>query len=488
MFNLHRTTPLKNNHFSKYALRGLWVSVLTLLVLSACKDDSREMGLDLLPKDDFFTAHSNTDHQFVATTISQESVRSDDAGSGILGTIKDIRFGTSKADFLTQFTPDSLKRLNLSGNPDCLLDSLELNLSYAFNDWYGDDLAKHHIKVYRLTESISSDQAYQSNMPLEGYYNPSNPIGELITDAKNNMTDSAWTANSKQTKWRIKLSQEMAETFFALSNEQLADRKLFNDAFNGIYVTSEWVNPSESWRTGSLVFVNLYSSSIKLYYRQIRRDTNKAIKDTIKLNRTYNVSKELARINRFEHDDLGLIPFNNPASKKIYIQGMAGPVAKLNINESIKDWKDSLENKTGKPQFGISSITFSLAVDTTDAQYQVFTPPSQLSVYVKKGDKLEIPQFVALADKIYNPKNKTNGFLTAEFNNDPNNPRYYFSINTEFFERIMKADGDADKLDFDITELYIKPLNPDNNPTRVILKSPNDPDNPLKLNIKYVKY
>jgi hypothetical protein len=446
------------------------------------------MGLDLLPKDDFFTAHDTTGYQFVATTINQESVRSDDARYGFLGNINDIRFGTSKADFLTQFTPDTLKRKNLSGNPDYLLDSLVLHLNYSYKNWFGDELAKHHIKVYQLTENLSTDLVYQSNMSMDGYYDSSALLGEATLDAKNNMTDSAWTANSKITSWKIKLSQDLAASFFNLEDEQLSSRELFNQAFKGLYVTSEWVNPTESWRTGSMVFVDLLASSMKLHYRQIRRDANMAIKDTIVTSRVYKISYESARINRFEHDDQGLIPFNNPASEKIYVQGMAGPIAKLNINESIYQWKELLKNETGQPQYGISSITFSLAVDTTDAQYQVFNPPSELSVYLKKGDKLEIPYFLSLADKNTKPKNKTYGIPTVKFNNNLKDPRYYFTINTEFFERIMKPDGDEDKLDFDITELYIKPLNPDNNPTRVILKSPNDPKNPLKLNIKYVKY
>jgi hypothetical protein len=445
------------------------------------------MGLDLLPKDDFFTAHDTTGYQFVATTINQESVRSDDPDFGLLGTIKDIRFGTSKADFLAQFVP-TVTDTSFESNPDFLLDSLVLNLSYSYKNWYGDEQAKHHIKVYQLTENMSTDVAYQSNMSMDGYHDPAALLGEAILDAKNNMTDSAWTANSKKTSWKIKLPQELATSFFNLTDEQLSNRTIFNQFFKGIYVTSEWVNPTEYWRTGSMVFVDLFASSIKLHYRHVRRETNLAIKDTVVLSRSFNISYESARINRFEHDDLGLIPFNNPASDKIYVQGMAGPIAKLNINESIYQWKEMLKNEPGQPQYGISSITFSLAVDTTDAQYQVFTPPTELSVYLKKGDKLEIPYFTSLADKNTNPKNKTYGIPTVMFNNNLKDPRYYFTINTEFFERIMKADGDEDKLDFDITELYIKPLDPENNPTRVILKSPNDPDNPLKLNIKYVKY
>lgn len=330
------------NKFFTYAGQFIVIGLLSLNF--ACKDEPARLEGGVLPENEELKGISYTGSLLDTRNTLKDAVRTDDAVSGIIGTLNDPEFGLSKADFLTDFSLSSnvefIGIIELDENntpkepvdfhqfnngPEWSVDSVVLSLQYNYNQWYGDMTSKHRVSVYELQQPLGdSRQDYYSNQIIDGMYNPES-IAEKVVYANEDVPDSLKSTNwqnlwtypdslrnypqylwdldklkasidsgyldsgftghtDKVKNWNFKLNDDVRDRLFNLTESELQSTAAFKGAFNGIYVTSELEEGTE----GSLTRINLLSttslaSSMTLHYKRSYKtlDITKLGNDTI---------------------------------------------------------------------------------------------------------------------------------------------------------------------------------------------------------------
>ena len=108
--------------------------ILILLIgisFNGCKE-SDTLGGNLLPADDQSQFKSSGKFNLTTFTIKEDSIKSDDLSSSLLGSYVDPVFGKTNASFLTQFVASS-NQLDFGSNP--IADSIVLSMTYS--GYYG---------------------------------------------------------------------------------------------------------------------------------------------------------------------------------------------------------------------------------------------------------------------------------------------------------------------------------------------------------------
>ena len=431
------------------------------------------------------------------------------------------------------------------------VDSLVLNLQYLFNNWYGDMLSKQNVKIYELTTALgSTSQDYFNDYDVNGKYNPI-PLAEKmvhpnceIPDTLRNAAnwadlwrypdsllnapqylwdnvkvnaakDSSWLSsdfkgNTSQTKvWSFKLNQDITERFFNFDEGTLRSTAALKGAFSGLYVTADLPSGTD----GSLTKINLLSSpnavatNIMIHLSRKHKYKNKVneIRDTTSLYAyAFPVNVENVRFNRYKHIPSSSIKKDDPTTDRLYIQGMAGSYASMQLPEEIINWRDSIVPKGNSKEFHlVSNIDLFMEIDTT--HYPVrggmsrYPIPQQLTVkwknekgeivdpiysIVVNGKSITAPVFGSNADS----KGRRSGIGEIVIQkSDEGRPvyLYHFILRADYFNYIMRnQDGGG----LDEKEFYIGPTTPTSNFQRVILYSGTNKEHPFKVKMKYFKY
>jgi hypothetical protein len=482
----------------------LGIGFFSLFIISGCKNDPASLGLETLPSEDLISAgvHLET---ISGKNINPERVISDSWGttgaSSILGYFNDPFFGLTKASFITELNlssfPEDFRIDWQTGKRDSvkiLPDSLVLNLSYSSANWYGDKADTLNIQVYELKERLSRPtnlRYYSNHVPVLG------ATPHLLADSnfaiKGSSTDSAWNQTHVDV-FKIALNKEFTEKIFNLSEEQLANRDAFRDAINGLYVTiGDPVNPL---KTGSLVRINLLSnaSNLTLHYRkEIRevRDSGIFALDTLINKYVFPINTESVFINKFTHEHKESIVFNETNADRLYLQGMAGSYAEIDLTKEIVQWGDSLANNESSAQkLGISGVDLKFYADTIpySGSSTIHTPKNEQLVIMQKDSegRFIVPHFKDAED------NDIYAFLQNVATYDKETNCYKFRINNKYFEKA--ATGEIDLKPFYI--MVSLPTDPKSTRViatpqytfrRVILFN-NTSEKKPELLVKYMKY
>ncbi len=505
--------------------QSIFIGLISLLMITGCKDDAVDFGKEILPGKSFINARSYDGHYLTTYNVTKDSVRTDDPSAGILGYLVDPKFGISDADLLTQVSPGELitdSAFNMGD--DYVVDSLVLNLNYRFNWWYGDMLAKHMIKVYELTTDIyPSPNKYYSNLDVSDYYDSDNPVAERLSFINDDVPDSLWLRMGEQMweepdslwnvpsymwdtsydpyeyhNWSFKLNDNLTQKIFGLDSIAIADPATFKSIFKGFYISSDLIDVGEM---GSLIKIDMLGlgTNMKLYYHYYSRNEDGNITDTLERTHTFPINVESVRINRFMHDFENKIEFNDPQTPQLFVQGMAGSYARIDFPEDIYNWADSLnyEEESGNiSHTGFSVIDLFIRVDTIASTPERFPPPTSLSIYLPKRDSLGnyLDENNNIVDKsqqilyrpIFEDKYGQLQYAFSEGTYDYTLELYYFNIKVEYLDYIMSRKDERD-LEL-LKEAYIAPAYPDGNFQRVILKGREAEADPVVFNIGYVKY
>ncbi len=509
--------------------QSIFIGLISLLIIfSGCEDEPADFGKDILPGKSFINARSYDGHYLTTYNVTKDSVRTDDPSAGILGYLRDPKFGISDADLLTQVNPGSIisdSAFNMGA--DYFADSLVLSFNYRFNWWYGDMLAEHIIKIYELTSDIyPSPQKYYSNLNIDGYYDQDNPVAERLSFINDDVHDTLWirkgdniwehpdslwnvpsylwnTTNNQFEShyWHFNLNDEITQRIFSLDSATIASHSKFKQALKGFYISSDLVDESDM---GSLVKIDMLGpgTSLKLYYSYYSRNEDGDVTDTIQKMHTFPINVESVRINRFMHDFDNKIDFNDPDVPQLFVQGMAGSYARIDFPDDLYNWADSLDFE--EPSGNISNTGFSVVdlfiyVDSLASDLDRFPPPANLSIYAPKkdGDNNYLDENNNIVDQskqvLYKPyfldKYGQLQFAFSEGLFNRSLKLYHFSVKIEFLDFIMRKKNlpEEDSFEF-LKEIYLAPANPDGNFQRVILLGSESEKDPVNLNIGYVKY
>ena len=139
--------------------KSISLSFVIGLIVVSCTDPN-VIGLEVHPPSDNIIITSERLEGIISNTESEDSLRSDDLLTLILGNIsEDPVFLDNSAGFYTQILLTE-NNTDLGTNP--IVDSVVL--SYTYSGYYGKDLEElTTIKIRRLTQPIYKDSIYYSN-------------------------------------------------------------------------------------------------------------------------------------------------------------------------------------------------------------------------------------------------------------------------------------------------------------------------------------
>ena len=196
------------------------LSLLVGLIAVSCTDPNT-IGLEVQPTSDNIIINSDDFINFTSATESEDSLRTDEALSLILGEIDDSNFGNNRSSFYSQILLTD-NNTDLGTNPT--VDSVVL--SYTYSGYYGDELADFtSIDVLVLQDDIYKDSVY---------YSTSYPIP--IPGGMSYIESFSVSNDTEKPLLKVKLNNDFGDLILDLENEGLKDNEVFLENFKGISV------------------------------------------------------------------------------------------------------------------------------------------------------------------------------------------------------------------------------------------------------------
>ncbi|MBE0661545.1 MAG: DUF4270 domain-containing protein [Bacteroidales bacterium] len=297
---------LSTFRFFALATLALW--------LGSCTKDENKIGLDILPPGEELLLSYTDTITAVVYSYREDSVRTDELSTSLLGSYFDPVFGKTTASVFTEIRLSTVK---LDFGEGAVIDSLILKLAYQ--NVYGDSSTVQTFRVFELTENINIDSAYFSNQ-MSAYQ-----ASELGSVTMAPLIDSILVDTVKVAPYlRIPLNQAMANKLLSADSTHFESNEKFVQFFKGLYITADPVNMSGQ---GALLTYNLLStaSSLTAYYHNNEKDS---------LQYTFSITSASARYSHYEHYDYAdadqlfrqqVIDGDTAlGSEKVYLQALGG--------------------------------------------------------------------------------------------------------------------------------------------------------------------
>lgn len=439
----------------------------------SCKKEPDLLGLDLIPESDLLNHDYIDTITIEAITELEDTIRTDELTSLLIGSFADPIFGTTTASVYTQIR---LPAPNINFGTDVIVDSLILTLPYK--GVYGDSTTLMNLSVYELTEVIRTDTAVilpgdtaktDINYP---YFNfstlshESNPIAQFSFVP--NTLDSSLIVYKKDTikmppHLRIPLSLSFANKIVAASEEALKNNTAFVEYIKGLYLATDPIFTSGQ---GCIMYLNPLhgNSKITMYYRTTRGDK----RDTTSIAFTL---ADAGRFNNYNHhgyenaspEFLDQIENHVQTGDKLYLHPLAGTRIKLTF-----PYLSNLANK--KMAINEARLVFENSSDDID----LYPMPNAIGIREKiKAFQPYLNDSVTTYQEIIDQaegSNYINGFRDGE--------QYFLRLSRYVQQRILHPD-------INFKPLYILPGDRAINAKRAILNSPEAESGRLRLLIYY---
>jgi hypothetical protein len=282
----------------------------------------------------------------LTSTVIEDSLRSDETPTVVIGTLDDGIFGKTQCGMFSQFSiPNNLQDINFQANGFAILDSAVLMLSYNF-DYYGDTTVAQTFNVYQMTDVLYKDSLYYTNRPKNYYPQSIGSLSFLPHPRSGVVVDNDTVAAHV----RIPISLSWAQQIFAQGTGaagQLRDNTTWRDYMNGLYI--------QSGATGqNLLYFNPLDTltGLRLYYHTAAARTSF----------TFVVNSSTPYYSYYQHDhSTGSINLGQTGEPNVYVQSNAGLKTKIQF-PSLKNWYDNLGynvaiNKAELVIFGVPDQT-----------------------------------------------------------------------------------------------------------------------------------
>jgi hypothetical protein len=248
--------------------------VFTMSVLVSCKKEHQLTGTDLLSPEDLMASGAIDTFGLKTYTVKEDSLRTSNQSSVVIGAVHDPEFGVSAASFYTQFNFEG-DIADVAGSiPE--VDSVVLSVKYAGYFGQFDDQT---FIVNELDEDLDPEANYYKSTdkavkpvnlmdPLNATQTP-NPLNEVVIDDNDTMDPQL----------RLRLDKNWAETILTegINTTTFDEEATFKSYFKGLKVSVQDQNPAAG--TGGLFYMNLNSNDSKLtfYYKIQGNSTAKSI-------------------------------------------------------------------------------------------------------------------------------------------------------------------------------------------------------------------
>lgn len=298
------------------------VSCIVIVVTTFSCNDPNVVGLEL-PGSARFTISNDSIQNFETSTISEDSLRSDESLYLLLGQINDPIFGLNQGGFASQML---LPSNNINEISNFIIDSVKI--TYGYTEFYGDlnENGDLNIMVYELEEDIYKDSVYYSNFILQKS-TENLSIGHKIHEGDSSQS-SYIDINIKNSFGEYLMNQT--------GTNNMVDNEAFLDFFKGLVVQATASN------TMLYLNPNADKSRFSIYYHEIGVDTAVSF--------DFDLGGNSARINQFNSKDSSFI---NIDLGKEYLQSMAGHKMKFRFIQL-----DSLKNLFANKAINKVSINF----------------------------------------------------------------------------------------------------------------------------------
>lgn len=238
-----------------------------IFLIVACKKKAHTLGQNTIDQNALL--HSDAIDTFSLITYSyfDDSVVSDNAPFGILGSYVDPVFGKFNSEIYTQFRLAGL-------NPDfgdvntITVDSFVLALEYI--GYYGE-VGDQTVRVYELTEDMHIDSTYYSFNTI----NSNTSIDWVVpgTEVKK-MNPAGITvvgSDTVDTQLRIQLDPAKAQSMINVADAgtgEFVDNEAFLNYFKGLRILTD--NPGQMAGDGGVFYFNMNdpASKLTIYYTQ----------------------------------------------------------------------------------------------------------------------------------------------------------------------------------------------------------------------------
>ncbi len=294
--------------------------ILTLVTLQSCRNDLT-VGTNLIPGADYLSAIFTDTLTVFTKTVREDSLYARDLNQYLLGAMTDDVFGKSYSAIFTQ------ARLNTAGisfNDTAYIDSAVLSIPYA--TYYGDKNAFHFLKIYRLTDTITSvsDYKYYSN---HTFMYDATVIGQRLHFQTG--ADSSFTEDNVKYKpaLRIKISSTLGQEIL----NQTADGAFKSNANFKNYFKGLLIAPDTAYGfTKGMIGLNIRDeqSNLVLYYHTPNTNGKKL---------RLPLNGNAVNVNYNKHNYNGSkvqLALNEPSGTNdslIYVQSMSGVKGKITI-------------------------------------------------------------------------------------------------------------------------------------------------------------
>lgn len=258
--------------------------------LSACKDDTANAGSSALTDKDGIRVKADTFAVQSALGLCQPLSLTPD--SFLLGEC-DTRFGTIKADILTQLAcPEGFA---YPSSETAEVDSVCLFLYY--NSWYGDGKAPLGITVYEMDRAtLNYGDRYPSDTALAAFCSleDSTHISQssrIVFAAE--PTDSLYSSSLRKYVpfIRIKLTDDFAKRFFRIRS--FASQEEFQQQFKGLYIATDF---------GGGTVLHISDISMAVYYR-FTYPASTGNDTTLTDIKAFYANTEVKQVNRYIYPD-----------------------------------------------------------------------------------------------------------------------------------------------------------------------------------------
>lgn len=232
-------------------------SFMAVLLLASCRRPESTVGLGIQPGEELLNAFYSDTTSLEAEVVVEDTLRSDELSSVMLGNYADPVFGYTETSFYSQL------RLSGSGITFPLsyaVDSVVLSLPYSGRS-YGKRIPQS-FSVYALTDALYPDSVYYTNSTIatDKSVNWIADPGETYAIRPNSVV--VIDNDSLIPQLRLKLKASFADLFFTAPPENFQSNDAFLAFFRGIHVQSATTD-------GSVFNLDLGRSDagVTIYYR-----------------------------------------------------------------------------------------------------------------------------------------------------------------------------------------------------------------------------
>lgn len=303
------------NNLIKPGTLALTVLLAIALFSTSCTDKNDLIGLNIQPPGEEFRFFVTDTFSVVAYSVREDSLRTDEMATSLLGSFFDPVFGKTTASIYTELR---LTSLQLDFGKGAAIDSIILTLAYT--GMYGDSATMQTFRVFEMTENIHVDSAYYSNQTTA--YESQVGFEQTIPYIDSIPVDTVKVA--PYLKIPLNDGGMLATKLLSGTSEDYALSEKFRQFFKGLYITAD---PVDMVGKGALLYYNLISDRTRLtvYYHNNESDS---------LKYNFLISNAGGRYGHYNHYDYAdaeealrqqiIIGDTTLDNQKIYMQPLGG--------------------------------------------------------------------------------------------------------------------------------------------------------------------